>query len=158
MVACSLPLLGTAYQINPSVASTSNTIGVLQPVNTIPIAPAHNKTITLTSGGKTLTLTGGTFQPGTQYVLSKLKGKIPTLVMADKKPAITANQPGDATKGVQSKDQAVASTSYQSPKKVRQSRYFPITFRLRSNIFSERFLSYTFVPACACQDCQISHG
>ncbi|XP_076243339.1 uncharacterized protein LOC143184756 isoform X2 [Calliopsis andreniformis] len=118
LVACSLPILGTTYQINPSVASTSNTIGVLQPVNTIPIAPAQSKTITLSSGGKTLTLTGGTFQPGTQYVLSKLKGKLPTLVMADKKTTITANQPDDATKGVQiSKDQAVASTSYQMPKK-----------------------------------------
>lgn len=117
MMACPLPILGTAYQINSSVASTTNTIGVLQPVNTIPIAPAQNKTITLTSGGKTLTLTGGTFQPGTQYVLSKLKGKFPTLVMADKKTAIAANQAEDA-KGVQiTKDQlAVASTSYQSPK------------------------------------------
>ncbi|XP_016770415.2 uncharacterized protein LOC409534 isoform X2 [Apis mellifera] len=86
MMACPLPILGTAYQINSSVASTTNTIGVLQPVNTIPIAPAQNKTITLTSGGKTLTL--------------------------------TANQAEDA-KGVQiTKDQlAVASTSYQSPKK-----------------------------------------
>lgn len=122
MVACSLPILGTAYQINSSVASTTNTIGVLQPVNTIPIAPAQSKTITLTSGGKTLTLTGGTFQPGTQYVLSKLKGKFPTLVMADKKTAIAANQAEDATKGVQvNKDQlAVASTSYQSSKKVRR--------------------------------------
>lgn len=122
MMACPLPILGTAYQINSSVASTTNTIGVLQPVNTIPIAPAQNKTITLTSGGKTLTLTGGTFQPGTQYVLSKLKGKFPTLVMADKKTAIAANQAEDATKGVQiTKDQlAVASTSYQSPKKVCQ--------------------------------------
>ncbi|XP_003693777.2 LOW QUALITY PROTEIN: uncharacterized protein LOC100869428 [Apis florea] len=119
MMACPLPILGTAYQINSSVASNTNTIGVLQPVNTIPIAPAQNKTITLTSGGKTLTLTGGTFQPGTQYVLSKLKGKFPTLVMADKKTAIAANQAEDATKGVQiTKDQlAVASTSYQSPKK-----------------------------------------
>ncbi|KOX78431.1 hypothetical protein WN51_07838 [Melipona quadrifasciata] len=118
MVACPLPILGTTYQINSSVAPTTNTIGVLQPVNTIPIAPTQSKTITLTSGGKTLTLTGGTFQPGTQYVLSKLKGQFPTVVMADKKTAV-ANQAEDATKGVQmNKDElAVASTSYQSPKK-----------------------------------------
>nr|XP_031828128.1 serine/threonine-protein phosphatase 6 regulatory subunit 3-like [Nomia melanderi] len=119
MVACPLPILGTAYQINSSVTSPPNTIGVLQPVNTIPIAPAQSKTITLTSGGKTLTLTGGTFQPGTQYVLSKFKNKIPTLVLADRKTAIAANQTEDAPKGVSvNKDQmAVAGTSYQSPKK-----------------------------------------
>ncbi|KAK9295349.1 hypothetical protein QLX08_010300 [Tetragonisca angustula] len=119
MVACPLPIYNTTYQINSSVAPTTpNTIGVLQPVNTIPIAPTQSKTITLTSGGKTLTLTGGTFQPGTQYVLSKLKGQFPTVVMADKKTAVT-NQAEDATKGIQmNKDQmAVASTSYQSPKK-----------------------------------------
>ncbi|XP_012152977.1 uncharacterized protein LOC100879167 isoform X2 [Megachile rotundata] len=93
VMACPLPILNTAYQINTSTGPTSNTIGMLQPVNAIPIAPAHNKTITLTSGGKTLTLTGGTFQP--------------------------ANQVDDATKGVQTnKDQlAVASTSYQNQRK-----------------------------------------
>ncbi|XP_043248702.1 uncharacterized protein LOC122395317 isoform X3 [Colletes gigas] len=119
VMACPLPILSTAYQINSSVAPTSNTIGVLQPVNTIPIAPAQNKTITLTSGGKTLTLTGGTFQPGAQYVLSKLKGKFPTLVMTDRKPATVAIQQEDTAKDVQlNKDQhAVAGTSYQSPKK-----------------------------------------
>ncbi|XP_076473980.1 uncharacterized protein LOC117153317 isoform X3 [Bombus vancouverensis nearcticus] len=119
MVACPLPILGTAYQISSSVAPSTNTIGVLQPVNTIPIAPAQSKTITLATGGKTLTLTGGTFQPGAQYVLSKLKGKFPTLVMADKKTTIVANQAEDAAKGAQiNKDQLdVASTSYQSPKR-----------------------------------------
>ncbi|XP_076622488.1 uncharacterized protein LOC143342458 isoform X3 [Colletes latitarsis] len=119
VMACPLPILSTAYQINSSVAPTSNTIGVLQPVNTIPIAPAQNKTITLTSGGKTLTLTGGTFQPGAQYVLSKLKGKFPTLVMTDRKPATVAIQQEDTVKDVQlNKDQlAVAGTSYQNPKK-----------------------------------------
>ncbi|XP_015437852.1 PREDICTED: uncharacterized protein LOC107192996 [Dufourea novaeangliae] len=120
VMTCPLPILGTAYQINSSVASPSNAIGVLQPVNTIPIAPAQSKTITLTSGGKTLTLTGGTFQPGTQYVLSKFKTKLSTLVMADRKTAIAANEEEDASKGVSiSKDQqmAVASTSYQSLKK-----------------------------------------
>ncbi|XP_017887933.1 uncharacterized protein LOC108629651 isoform X2 [Ceratina calcarata] len=117
VMAC--PILSTAYQINTSAPPTS-TIGVLQPVNAIPIGSAQNKTITLTSGGKTLTLTGGTFQPGTHYVLSKVKGsQFPTLVMADKKPAIPADQPEGATKGAQvNKDQlAVASTSYQAPKK-----------------------------------------
>lgn len=120
MVACPLPILGTAYQISSSVAPSTNTIGVLQPVNTIPIAPAQSKTITLATGGKTLTLTGGTFQPGAQYVLSKLKGKFPTLVMADKKTTIVANQAEDAAKGAQiNKDQLdVASTSYQNPKRV----------------------------------------
>lgn len=120
-MACPLPILGTAYQINTSVAPSANAISVLQPVNTIPIAPTQSKTITLTSGGKTLTLTGGTFQPGAQYVLSKLKGKLPTLVMADKNTAIAANQAEDATKSVHiNRDQlAVASTSYQIPKKVR---------------------------------------
>lgn len=122
VMACPLPILSTAYQINSSVAPTSNTIGVLQPVNTIPIAPAQSKTITLTSGGKTLTLTGGTFQPGAQYVLSKLKGKFPTLLMADRKSASASNQVDDVAKDVQlNKDQlAVASTSYQTPKKVRE--------------------------------------
>ncbi|XP_017887934.1 uncharacterized protein LOC108629651 isoform X3 [Ceratina calcarata] len=84
VMAC--PILSTAYQINTSAPPTS-TIGVLQPVNAIPIGSAQNKTITLTSGGKTLTL--------------------------------TADQPEGATKGAQvNKDQlAVASTSYQAPKK-----------------------------------------
>ncbi|XP_078042584.1 uncharacterized protein LOC144472968 isoform X1 [Augochlora pura] len=119
LVACPLPILGATYQMNSSVASPSNTIGVLQPVNTIPITPAQNKTITLTSGGKTLTLSGGTFQPGTQYVLSKFKNKLPTFVLADRKPAIAANQAGDTSKSVSiNKEQlAVAGTSYQSGKK-----------------------------------------
>ncbi|XP_076286924.1 uncharacterized protein LOC143212233 isoform X2 [Lasioglossum baleicum] len=120
LVACPLPILGaTSYQINSSIASPTNTIGVLQPVNSLPIAPAQNKTITLTSGGKTLTLSGGTFQPGTQYVLSKIKNKLPTVLLADRKPAIAANQAGDAPKPISiNKEQtAVAGTSYQTPKK-----------------------------------------
>lgn len=120
VMTCPLPILSTAYQINSSVAATPNTIGVLQPVNTLPIAPAQNKTITLTSGGKTLTLTGGTFQPGTQYVLSKLKNKLPTLVMADKKSICITKQDSlkinTTTKG--SQDEVVtASTSQSSLKK-----------------------------------------
>lgn len=125
-MACPLPLLGTAYQINSSVAGTPGTIGVLQPINTLPIAPAQSKTITLTSGGKTLTLTGGTFQPGTQYVLSKLKGKLPTLVMAEKKPTTTTKQTEEPLKmEKKSQEQLVtASTSQSSSKKVREIRYF----------------------------------
>lgn len=42
-------------------------------------------------GNKTFTLTGGTFQPGTQYVLTKLKGK-PTMMVADQKKIVT-NEP-----------------------------------------------------------------
>ncbi|KAG7211164.1 hypothetical protein KM043_010488 [Ampulex compressa] len=114
VVACPIPILGTAYQINSSAAPTSNTIGVLQPVNTIPISAAQNKTITLTSGGKTLTLTGGTFPPGTQYVLSKLKGKLPTLV----KTSVVTNQAEDTAKSaLASKELIVAGTSQQSAKK-----------------------------------------
>lgn len=116
MMAC--PILGTTYQLNTSVAPTP-TIGVLQPVNATVIGSTQNKTITLTSGGKTLTLTGGTFQPGTRYVLSKIQGsQFPTLVMADKKPVIPSDQPEEAPKGAQVKDQlAGPSTSYQAPKK-----------------------------------------
>lgn len=42
-------------------------------------------------GNKTFTLTGGTFQPGTQYVLTKLKGK--PLMMADQKKTIAITEP-----------------------------------------------------------------
>lgn len=42
-------------------------------------------------GNKTFTLTGGTFQPGTQYVLTKLKGK--PLMMADQKKTIAVSEP-----------------------------------------------------------------
>ncbi|XP_035733968.1 uncharacterized protein LOC118446890 isoform X3 [Vespa mandarinia] len=116
VMACPLPLLGTTYQINSSVTGTPGTIGVLQPVNTLPIAPAQNKTITLTSGGKTLTLTGGTFQPGTQYVLSKLKSKIPTLVMTEKKPICVTSESLKIEKGSQ-EQLVIASTSQSSSKK-----------------------------------------
>lgn len=125
-MACPLPLLGTTYQINSSVAGTPSTIGVLQPVNTLPIAPAQNKTITLTSGGKTLTLTGGTFQPGAQYVLSKLKGKLPTLVMADKKPVCGSKQADESLKIDKElqEQMEIAGTSQSSSKKVREIGYF----------------------------------
>lgn len=42
-------------------------------------------------GNKSFTLTGGTFQPGTQYVLTKLKGK--PLMMADQKKTIAVSEP-----------------------------------------------------------------
>lgn len=84
----SLPVLDTTYQTNIiSSTPTQNTI------NFLPIAPnlKNNKTITLMCGNKTFTLTGGTFQPGTQYVLTKLKGK--PLMMADPKKTIAVSEP-----------------------------------------------------------------
>ncbi|XP_014483570.1 PREDICTED: uncharacterized protein LOC106749040 isoform X3 [Dinoponera quadriceps] len=95
------------------------------------VTAAQNRTITLTSGGKTLTLTGGTFQPGTQYVLSKIKGaKLPTLVVSDKKPIVAVNSP-DVNKTVQLTTvlESTSSTSQQdnksspksTPKKLRIS-------------------------------------
>lgn len=66
-------------------------------ISFVPIAPMapnmkNQKTITLMCGNKTFTLTGGTFQPGTQYVLTKLKGK-PTMMVADQKKLVTMNEP-----------------------------------------------------------------
>lgn len=97
VVTCPLPVVGTAYQIDSS-----------------------NKTITLTSGGKTLTLTGGTFQPGTQYVLKKIKGKLPTLV-ADKKSTTAVNQ-NNSEKVINVTKTVQAGTSQQSSKKVSSSK------------------------------------
>ncbi|XP_029662719.1 uncharacterized protein LOC115235219 isoform X1 [Formica exsecta] len=88
IVTPSLPVLDTTYQTNIiSSTPTQNTI------NFLPIAPnlKNNKTITLMCGNKTFTLTGGTFQPGTQYVLTKLKGK--PLMMADPKKTIAVSEP-----------------------------------------------------------------
>lgn len=105
----------TTYELNNSTSSTQDS-------HIIPVTSAQNKTITLTSGGKTLTLTGGTFQPGTQYVLSKIKdGKLPTLMMAGKKPIAAVNQP-DISKTVQLTtmvESTTPSTSQQTNKKVR---------------------------------------
>lgn len=87
----SIPVLNTTYQTNisTSVAPTQNTI------NFVPIAPniKTQKTITLMCGNKTFTLTGGTFQPGTQYVLTKLKGKPTALMLTDQKKIIAMNEP-----------------------------------------------------------------
>lgn len=117
VMACSLPLLSNAYQMNSPVAPTSNPAGVLQPINTIPITTTQNKTITLTSGGKTLTIMGGTFQPGAQYVLSQVKGKLPTLVMADKKSTIAQSENTLKTVQLNKKQSPIASTSQPSAKK-----------------------------------------
>ncbi|XP_077254516.1 uncharacterized protein LOC143893234 isoform X1 [Temnothorax americanus] len=73
-----------------STAPTQNTI------NFVPIAPANLKTqkITLMCGNKTFTLTGGaTFQPGAQYVLTKLKGNPATLTLSDQKKVVAVNEP-----------------------------------------------------------------
>ncbi|GAB1862786.1 hydroxyisourate hydrolase [Camponotus japonicus] len=80
-----LPVLDTTYT---NISSTPP-----QNINLLPIAPnlKNNKTITLMCGNKTFTLTGGTFQPGTQYVLTKLKGK--PLMMADPKKTIAISEP-----------------------------------------------------------------
>lgn len=43
-------------------------------------------------GNKSFTLTGGTFQPGMQYVLTKLKGKPTALMLPDQKKVI-GNEP-----------------------------------------------------------------
>lgn len=87
VVTSSLPVLNTTYQTNISSMPTQNT------VNLLPIMPnlKSNKTITLMCGNKSFTLTGGTFQPGTQYVLTKLKGK--PLMMADQKKTIAVSEP-----------------------------------------------------------------
>ncbi|XP_025263798.1 FK506-binding protein 5 isoform X2 [Camponotus floridanus] len=79
-----LPVLDTTYT---NISSTPP-----QNINLLPIAPnlKNNKTITLMCGNKTFTLTGGTFQPGTQYVLTKLKGK--PLMMADQKKTIAISE------------------------------------------------------------------
>ncbi|XP_011697177.1 PREDICTED: uncharacterized protein LOC105455506 isoform X2 [Wasmannia auropunctata] len=94
IVTSSLPVLNTAYQTNisTSTAPTKNTISF------VPIAPKTQKTITLMCGNKQFTLTGGTFQPGTQYVLTKLKGK-PALMLNDqKKVNVAVNEPENKTK------------------------------------------------------------
>lgn len=85
----SIPVLNYQTNISTSIAPTQNTI------NFVPIAPniKTQKTITLMCGNKTFTLTGGTFQPGTQYVLTKLKGKPTALMLTDQKKVIAMNEP-----------------------------------------------------------------
>ncbi|XP_043495792.1 uncharacterized protein LOC122519988 [Polistes fuscatus] len=119
VMTCPLPLLGTTtYQINSSAAGTPTTIGVLQPVNTLPIAPTQNKTITVTSGGKKVTLTGGPFQPGAQYILSKLDGKLSSLIMTEKT-SISATKQANKSLQINKETQeqsVIASTSQSLPK------------------------------------------
>lgn len=84
----SIPILNTAYQTN-----MTSTAPIQNAINFLPIASNINqKTITLMCGNKSFTLTGGTFQPGTQYVLTKLKGKPTALMLTDQKKVI-ANEP-----------------------------------------------------------------
>ncbi|CAL1687364.1 unnamed protein product [Lasius platythorax] len=87
VVTSSLPVLDATYHTNISSTPIQNTI------NLLPISPnlKSDTTITLMCGNKTFTLTGGTFQPGTQYVLTKLKGK--PLMMTDQKKTIAVSQP-----------------------------------------------------------------
>lgn len=114
VVTSSIPILN-AYQTNmsTSTAPTQNAI------NFVPIAPNIKtpKTITLMCGNKTFTLTGGTFQPGTQYVLTKLKGKPTALMLTDQKKVIPTNE-SDKVKAEQtvsniSQSSTVPSTSQQ---------------------------------------------
>lgn len=104
-----LPVLDTTYT---NISSTPP-----QNINLLPIAPnlKNNKTITLMCGNKTFTLTGGTFQPGTQYVLTKLKGK--PLMMADQKKTIAISESNKIKKTNSpistSQSQTVPSTSQQ---------------------------------------------
>lgn len=119
--------------MSTSTAPTQNAI------NFVPIAPNIKtpKTITLMCGNKTFTLTGGTFQPGTQYVLTKLKGKPTALMLTDQKKVIPTNE-SDKVKAEQtvsniSQSSTVPSTSQQPiisnkespskslPKKVRRN-------------------------------------
>lgn len=77
------------------------------------------KTITLMCGNKTFTLTGGTFQPGTQYVLTKLKGKPTTVMLTDQKKVVAVNEPNNKVKiepaeAVVSQSLATSGTSQQS--------------------------------------------
>lgn len=112
IVTSSLPVLDTTYHTNISSTPTQNTI------NFLPIAPnlKNNKTITLMCGNKSFTLTGGTFQPGRQYVLTKLKGK--PLMMTDQKKTIAVSEPekikiSNLSTSVTSQSPAVPSTSQQ---------------------------------------------
>lgn len=70
-----------AYQINPSQLSLVSSGQQQQQANTatLTISPIQNKTVML-STGKTVTLTAGKLPAG--YVLSKVKGNLPTLVVS----------------------------------------------------------------------------
>jgi hypothetical protein len=81
--------MDSVYQANVSSISDENAI------NFVPSAPnlkTNNQTVMLTCGSKTFTLTGGTFQPGTQYILTKLKGKSATLITTDQNESVMTNE------------------------------------------------------------------
>ncbi|XP_011644102.1 LOW QUALITY PROTEIN: uncharacterized protein LOC105431545 [Pogonomyrmex barbatus] len=90
VVNSSLPVLNTSYQ----TSILTNTVPTQNAMSFVPITPnmKTSKTITLMCGNKTFTLTGGTFQPGTQYVLTKLKGKPGTVMLTDQKKVIPLNE------------------------------------------------------------------
>ncbi|KAL6256155.1 hypothetical protein P5V15_012273 [Pogonomyrmex californicus] len=90
VVSSSLPVLNTSYQ----TSILTNTVPTQNAMSFVPITPnmKTSKTITLMCGNKTFTLTGGTFQPGTQYVLTKLKGKPGTVMLTDQKKVIPLNE------------------------------------------------------------------
>lgn len=80
----SVPMLDTTYETNITTS--------IQNANFVPIMPNNTKTKTITvmCGSKAFKLTGGQFQPGTQYVLTKLKGKhTPLVSIVDSKKTAT---------------------------------------------------------------------
>jgi len=77
--------MDTVYEANISDENAINFVPTASNLNT------NNKTVMLTCG-KTFTLTGGTFQPGTQYILTKLKGKSATLLTADQNESVMMNE------------------------------------------------------------------
>lgn len=104
--------MDTTYETN---ISTENNL------NFVPIVPNNvkNKTITLMCGSKAFKLTGGQFQPGTQYVLTKLKGKPAALmpVTTDSKKAVvvTENKIKVSESSVPSSSQSPAVPSTSTP-------------------------------------------
>ncbi|XP_012223549.1 uncharacterized protein PF3D7_1120000-like isoform X2 [Linepithema humile] len=101
------PILDTTYETNISPPTQNN-------LNFVPIVPniMRNKTVTLMCGSKAFKLSGGQFQPGTQYVLTKLKGKPATLMpIADSKKITAATE----TKAKVSETFAPSTSSSQSP-------------------------------------------
>ncbi|KAG5313667.1 HIUH2 hydrolase, partial [Acromyrmex insinuator] len=111
-ITTSLPILSTTYQ-----TSVATSIMPKSTMNYVPIAPNPNtqKTITLMCGNKTFTLTGGTFQPGTQYVLTKLKGNPTALMLTDQNKIINESENKIEVKSDSNIDQSliIPSTSQQ---------------------------------------------
>ena len=118
-------------------------------MNYVPIAPNPNtqKTITLMCGNKTFTLTGGTFQPGTQYVLTKLKGNPTALMLTDQNKIINESENKIQIKPDSNIDQSliIPSTSQQSvnqqsadtklsTKKVKKMCFYSFIFYVVRNV------------------------